>query len=263
MARPTRLLAAALVIAALLAGCGGDGSGGGRGDALPTTTADAASNGASATTSTSSDDGSAPTTTTDTGAGAACPDDDPLAAATSVSEAALDIDGDGVDDAVGAGQVDGDWVLVAELSTGGVAIGAVSDTGGPVAVRPLGGAPIDDEPGAELVVQTGAGAAAFLVGIHRLDGCELVALQLGADAARFPVGATVTRADGVSCPPTGGLVHRSAESLDGVTFDVVEVRYVVEGDDLVEASRDTATLGPDDPGFTALARLDCGTARLG
>ena len=265
MPRPPWFLVAALVVVGVLAAGCGDDDGSGDDDTLATTTTVSAGDGAPATTSAA--DGVAPATTStvdgEGGGDPACPDDDPLVGAVSVSEVALDIDGDGIDDEVRAAEVDGDWVLAATLSTGGVAVGPVGATGGPVDVRPLGGVPIDDEPGSEVVVQAGAGAATILVGVHRLDGCALVPLRLGADEARFPVGATVTRTDGVSCPPDGGLVHRSGESLDGITYDVVAVTYRIDGDDLVEVSRQTTAVGPDDPAFGDLARLDCGTARLG
>jgi hypothetical protein len=267
-----RTVRAALALAAfgalLAAGCGDDADDDGEG-AATTTTEEPATTAAPAPPTT--DDEAAPTdptgaTTNTAGAGpAACPDGDPLAGAADVGRTVgdVDVDGDGTADAVRAGRVDGGWILAAELSTGGVASGPVPATGGPVGVRPLGGAPVDDEPGDEVVVQAGAGAAAVLVGLHRLDGCELAALRLGPDPARFPVGATVTRTDGVSCPDGGGLVHRSGESLDGVTYEVVARTYAVDGDELVVSDTEVSSVGPDDPGFAALARLDCGTARLG
>ena len=76
------------------------------------------------------------------------------------------------------------------------------------------------------------GAAASIVGVYQVTGCNLVRLTgPGSQAlSQFPIGGTVTSLGGLRCDGTAGgqrLVVMSADSNDGETYQTTEQRLQV------------------------------------
>jgi hypothetical protein len=108
----------------------------------------------------------------------------------------------------------------------------------------------------ELLVPAGSGAAVDIVELHRLDGCDEVAVTLGGLPAQFAVGGSVLQLEGLRCGD-GTLEHRSATSADGDTYATVDVVYELQDGALVEVDRRTGELPASDPALLDYARLDC------
>ena len=97
------------------------------------------------------------------------------------------------------------------------------------------------------------GASVTVYGVFDCDGSPLK--LAGLDAA-FPVGGTVTHAEGLRCTD-GGLVVRAALSDDGETYQAVERTYVVEGDELVLEGESGSTITAEEA--QPYYELDCPT----
>jgi len=82
------------------------------------------------------------------------------------------------------------------------------------------------------------GASVTVFGVYDCDG-EPLTLD-GAPAA-FPVGGTVTHAEGIRCEDDA-LIVRSALSDDGETYQAVEKTYAVEGTELVLEDESGSTI---------------------
>jgi hypothetical protein len=82
------------------------------------------------------------------------------------------------------------------------------------------------------------GASVTVFGVF---DCEGEALRLAGEPAAFPVGGTVTHAEGLRCKD-GDLVVRSALSDDGETYQAVERTYRVQDGELVQTGEEGSTL---------------------
>ena len=97
------------------------------------------------------------------------------------------------------------------------------------------------------------GASVTVYGVFDCDGSPL---QLAGVDAAFPVGGTVTHAEGLRCADDG-LVVRSALSDDGETYQAVERTYAVEGDELVLEGESGSTITAEEA--QPYYELDCPT----
>lgn len=97
------------------------------------------------------------------------------------------------------------------------------------------------------------GASVTVYGVFDCDGSPL---QLAGVDAAFPVGGTVTHAEGLRCTD-GELVVRSALSDDGETYQAVERTYAVEGDELVLEGESGSTITAEEA--QPYYELDCPT----
>jgi hypothetical protein len=114
------------------------------------------------------------------------------------------------------------------------------------------------EAGDLVLIAEAAGSSADVVAVHGLVDCAYEQLLLGGQPAVLAYGGSVTHADGIRCDPDR-LVVLSATSDDGTTYQASAVTYEVDGDELVEVDRETATIDAStqaeqlDPYY----RLDC------
>ena len=82
------------------------------------------------------------------------------------------------------------------------------------------------------------GASVAVMGVH---DCEGNPIELDGKAAAFPVGGTVTHAEGLRCEDDG-LVVLAARSDDGETYQAIERTYAVDDGELVLDGESGSTL---------------------
>lgn len=245
-ATPVRVTAA--VAALSLAACGSD-------DAAPASTT------SSSTTRPAPPTTAAPTTTTPR-----CPEVDTPAAATSVSDADGDVDGDGQTDRLHSYRLDPEWHLQVELAAGGGA-DVVVETFGAGAVAVLGGADVNGDGRQEVWARTGSGASAAIVGSFVFADCTLTRTTFeGGGVADFAVGGSVGSAAGAECrarvDPTAHLTSYSAHTGDGRDYEVTATELALTGSVFAPRGTSTATVSVDDPAFARATRFECGDLRL-
>ena len=232
---PWQLAAVAVAVAVIASACGGDGGG----DAAPTST----------TAPTTTD---APTSSTSQpSAPAACPTVEVPDAATDLTEAEGDVDGDGAADGLRSYRSGDGWHLAVDLAAGGGADTAVV-TFDEIGVSVVGGADVDGDGGDEVWARTGAGASATILGLARLVDCQLVRVTFAGDQpAELPVGGSVGTTTGLHCEaqvdPAADLTAYTATNTGDTTYDVTATEYALEGTVLVAGSQTTspATVGDD------------------
>lgn len=210
--------------------------------------------------STTTTDAPAPTTTaavpapTSTAVAApACPSE--LAAPTESLTYALELDGVAGDDAATASLADDGWHLQVVLGDGGAADELLTTAPTDLA-RVVGPIDLDGNGTQELWVQVGTGAAATVVGLFRLDGCDLEPVLLDGTPAEFAIGGTVTLLQGLACG-AADVTHLGATSEDGFTYATLERTYVLQGGELVAVGDETGTLAADDPELAAYSDFGC------
>lgn len=98
------------------------------------------------------------------------------------------------------------------------------------------------------------GASVTVVSVSDCDGNPL---RIAGEPAAFPIGGTVTHAEGIRCEPNH-LVVLSAVSDDGETYQAVEKTYAVEGDELVLTGETGSTVDAEDA--QPFYELDCPTS---
>jgi hypothetical protein len=211
------------------------------------------------TTTTTSTSTTEPTTTTTPAD--ACPGLTPHDATPDLTTGAADVDGDGAPDQLRAFGVGGDdFVLQAELAAGGGGELAVPGDGvTPVAV--VGGADLDGDGRDEVWAKVGAGASATIIGLFRLDGCDLLRVTIGGAPAELPVGGSVGTTAGVECTATG-LVAHSASNIGGDTYEVTSTQYTLEDGTLVEGTGAASTVTAGEPAFEVASGFTCGDLEL-
>ena len=182
-----------------------------------------------------------------------------------VTEAASDVDGDGGDDQIRSHPTGAEaWHLEVELARGGGAVLDIVGFGGPVGV--IGGADVDGDGADEVWARTGAGASATIVGLFRLDGCDLqqVTVPTG-ELANLPVGGSVGTSSGVECTDDGEvLTHTASYVGDGSEdrYEVTTVAYELDGTRLVEGDQTTTEVAGDDPELLRFTSFTCGDLTL-
>jgi hypothetical protein len=241
-----RTLLLAVLAAGLLTACGGDD------DPLVTGTTTTSE----ATTTTASTTTTVATTTT---APPACPAVEPVAGASDVVEYPADVDGDGAPDRVRTERTDPaaeEWLLTVELAAGGGSQEEIPGDG-IAAVTIIGGHDLDGDGADELWVRVGAGAYATILGLFRLDGCDLERLT------DVPIGSSLGSAIGAEC---GGTVPGAVlttyggnrDPADDLAFEITTTEYALEGDELVAVREETTSVPADDPDFQRYISFRCG-----
>jgi hypothetical protein len=151
-----------------------------------------------------------------------------------VDDEQADVDGDGAADSLtsylGANN---QWHLRAQLAAGG-GVDVTVPAAAPGVVTVVGGADIDGQPGAEILVSVGVAQQGNLVAFYKLENCQLVRLEApdGSPSA-FAVGATDTTAQGLKCQPPELLVLQ-AVTEDGQHFSTQDIALQLHGNRFVE-----------------------------
>ncbi len=200
----------------------------------------------------------------------ACPSVFPAADEVGLVERAADVDGDGRSDRVQSFPLTGEGAarvaLLVDLAAGG---GGRVDLEAQPGLAPalLGATALDQQDPQHLLwVRVGAGASTVIVGLYRLDGCELAPVRRpNGDPVELPVGGTVRTLAGAECgsglDPEADLVVYEGRSADGDAFDVTatEHRYA---DGVLSPSPDVdpVTERTDDP--ARYGRFRCGDVEL-
>lgn len=243
----------------LVAACGGGDDGASSSAAPSTTVRPSATTTTRPTSSTlpmpSGSDGSPET--------ASCP---PVAAlpsgATNVSTAPVDFDGDGVADTLFVYDVGGTWHVRAEVASIGVDDQIVTDLG--PAMTAIGGATIDGDAAEEAWVKVGSGAPTDIITFFVFRQCGLQRVQLNNAPAQFPIGASVTHADGLHCFGFDvGIEVFETNSSDGLTYAGTSSIYTIDlagpAPSLVLGSTaaQSEVSPPGGPAFDALSSFSC------
>jgi len=251
MRRALPLIAA--VAATLLSACGADEEA----SRTPTTTTRPATTTA------------APTTVDDTSTSAAepCAPVSLPGAASRVTEATADVDGDGATDAVRAYLLSDDyWHVQVALAAGGGGDLALT-TFGESSVAALGGADVDGDGRDEIWARTGSGASATILGIVTFRECVLARVTFeGGDPAELPVGGSVGTASGAECgarvDPTAHLTTYVASNTGGDQYEVTATEYSLEGSVLVKRGSTTTNASVGDELFGRATGFSCGDLTL-
>jgi hypothetical protein len=200
---------------------------------------------------------------------AACPDVELATSEAGTAERPVDADGDGeVDVAQSFPNDDGTISLVVDLAAGGGAREVLaSDDGFPTAL--LGGADVDGDRGDELWLRVGSGAATLILGLYRLDGCDLeVVTYPNGDPVELPIGGSVANVAGAECASgresvfdeEADLVVYEGRLVPGGAADEYEVtttEYRLE-DDVLTPSPDGPHTETSHPDLGVVAGFQCG-----
>lgn len=241
-----RLLICVAALALLAAACGGDD-----GDDSATTTTTGPGAGSSTTQPVTTDPSTSTSDPATPGTAQACPPVAVPGGATEVMSASGDLDGDGAADDVTSYRHGGAWRLQVSLVVGGADLAV--DVVGPGALRAVGVADLDEDGTGEVVAVVGAGASAQIVGLFDFADCQLTAITLDGEPARFPVGASAQQASALECAGPGSgdvdLTVFEATSADGTDFMVTSRLLGLDGNQLGELASDVfaataATLPP-------------------
>ncbi len=180
-----------------------------------------------------------------------------VSGATDVIAVTGDFDGDGVPDDLTTylDPAAGRRHVRVELAAGGGSDRIIEDADPVMGSRPLGGHDLDGDGRDEAFVVVGSGASAQLVGLYAWSGCTLVRITLDGAPAVFPVGASVTHGEGLSCNGVGELDELRVETTDGITWDGTRIPYQLAGSVLVAGATETFTAGTDEA--LTVVGVDC------
>lgn len=154
-----------------------------------------------------------------------------------------------------------EWLLTVELAAGGGAQEEIPGDG-IASVTIIGGHDLDGDGADELWVRVGAGAYATILGLYRLDGCDLERITAGGHPTELPVGSSVGSAIGLECRGTvpeavlttyGG----SRRTDDDHTFDMTTTEYALQEGELVVVREDTEIVPADDADFQRYVSFSC------
>lgn len=179
--------------------------------------------------------------------------------ATDVTTAPVDFNGDGTPDVLRVYQVAGVWHVRAEI--GGVAVDDDVLAGiGPMTA--IGGATVNNDTKEESWVKTGTSAATDIIGVLVYKPCNLQRVELNGNPAEFPVGATATAADGVSCFGFNiGIEVFTSTSSDGVTYTGTSTIYTINlsttPPSLVAGATANQSETTSNPGWNSMHKFNC------
>lgn len=190
-----------------------------------------------------------------------CADVGPVpSAATSITTAPVDFDGDGSGDVLRVYDLSGVWHVQAEIGNVVVDDDVLSGIGPTMAA--IGGATVNNDPYEEAWVKVGSGSSTDIVAVFVYQGCDLQHLEVNGQGAEFPYGATVTGADGVQCFGFDiGIEVFSSTSSDGVTYTGTSTIYTIDLSSTPPALVPGATASQSEtnpsPGFTSMSTFGC------
>lgn len=146
---------------------------------------------------------------------------------TDVTTAPVDFNGDGTPDVLRVYKIGATWHARAEVA--GIGIGDLVLTGSGPTMTAIGGATVDALQPEEAWVKVGSGSSTDIIGLLVYRDCMLQRVELNGSPAEFPVGATVTAADGVSCFGFDtGIEVFTTTSTDGVTYTGSSSLYTID-----------------------------------
>jgi len=248
---PIRLAAALVAVAAFAAaGCGDD-------TASPPTSSSTTSVAPTTTAGPASTSEPGPATT----AALPCPADVSVpAAASAVTEAGGDVDGDGAEDALRTFLLADRWVLQIEVAAGG---GAELDLGGSDqgGMGLVGAADVDGDQRDETWVRVGSGASTVILGLVGFVDCTLVRVRFErGEPVELPVGGSVGATAGIECradDADADLTTFAAFHREDQAYEVTATRWALVDRVLVERSSSTSELEADDPDFLRATSFTC------
>ncbi len=159
------------------------------------------------------------------------------AGATNPTTAPVDFDGDGTAETLRVYQLGSVWHVRAEEVVGAVDVGPGDDVGlddevlagsGPT-MTAIGGATVNNDTAEEAWVKVGSGSATDIIGVLVFQNCDLQRVGLNNAPAEFPIGITVTAADGLACFGFDtGIEVFATTSNDGVTYTGTSTLYTID-----------------------------------
>lgn len=128
----------------------------------------------------------------------------------------------------------------------------------------LGGAKVNGDASEEAWVKVGEGSSTAIIGFYVYGQCGLRRVLLTGSPAEFPIGTTVTHADGLHCFGFGtGIEVFSTDSNDGVTYAGHSTIYTISlsGPSLVlgATANQSESSPPGGPAFNNLSTFGCGS----
>lgn len=128
----------------------------------------------------------------------------------------------------------------------------------------IGGATIDNNASQEAWVKVGSGASTDIVSPFVFRQCQLQRVELNGAPAEFPIGASLTHAEGLQCiGPNVGIERFDTTSSDGSTYTGTSETFTIDlstpAPSLV-AGATTPVSESDPPGgdpFERLSRFRC------
>jgi hypothetical protein len=193
--------------------------------------------------------------TTATTAGAACPAGDLTPSTGEVASVGAEVDGLAGDDTAYAHLADDGWHLRIDLGDGGATDELLATAPADVA-RVLRARDLDGDGTDELWVQVGTGAAATIVGLYDVDGCDLEPVLADGAPAEFAIGGTVLLLQGLACGESD-VTHLGATSEDGVTYATLDLTYELRAGELVRVGDETNTITADDLSLASYSEFAC------
>lgn len=184
--------------------------------------------------------------------------------ATDVTTAPVDFDGDGTADVLRVYQDGSTWHARAEMANTGVHDQVLPPvTGTPMTA--IGGATVDNDASQEAWVKVGSGASTDIVGLFVFRQCQLQRVELNGAAAEFPIGASLTHAEGLECfGPNVGIERFDTTSSDGSTYTGTSETFTIDlstSTPSLVAGATTPISESDPPGgapFDRLSQFRCG-----
>jgi hypothetical protein len=182
--------------------------------------------------------------------------------ATAVTTAPVDFDGDNTPDTFRVYRVGTVWHARAEIANFGVNDQVVSGSG--PSMTAIGGATVNNDATQEAWIKVGSGASTDIISFFVFRQCQLQRVLLNGVPAEFPIGASVTHADGLQCFGFDvGIEAFATNSTDGMTYAGNSKIYTID----LSGAAPTLVLGttapqsetspPGGPAFDNLSRFGC------
>lgn len=182
--------------------------------------------------------------------------------AAAVTTAPVDFDGDNIADTFRVYRVGAIWHARAEIANVGVNDAIVSGQG--PSMTAIGGATINNDAKQEAWIKVGSGASTDIVSFFVFRQCALQRVRLNNTPAVFPIGASLTHADGLQCYGFNvGIEVFTTNSNDGMTYAGHSKIYTINLSGaapilvLGATAPQSGTSPPGGPAFDALSTFRC------
>jgi|GEM_PF-2320216 len=193
-----------------------------------------------------------------------CPAIPPVpSSASDITTAPVDFDGDGTAETLRVYQLGSVWHVRAEAGGVGLDDEVLAGTG--PTMTAIGGATVNNDTAEEAWVKVGSGAATDIVGVLVFLNCDLQRVELNNAPAEFPIGITVTAADGLACFGFDtGIEVFATTSNDGVTYTGTSTIYTIDLSSnppslVLGATANQSENTSNGASFTALHTFHCGS----
>lgn len=182
--------------------------------------------------------------------------------ATAVTTAPVDFNGDNIADTFRVYRVGAIWHARAEIANVGVNDAIVSGPG--PSMTAIGGATINNDTKQEAWIKVGSGAPTDIVSFFVFRQCALQRVRLNNTPAVFPIGASLTHANGLQCYGFNvGIEVFTTNSNDGMTYAGNSKIYTINLSGtapilvLGATASQSETSPPGGPAFDALSTFRC------